>query len=195
MPPDSKLRSPCGARAALLLAVVLAVVPAAGCSGARDASVAPPVSAVWLDSLMFTVEAGTNANRPLRAALVQVRDSGAMSELMQIESTAWFGAAGDAFRRTHPEAFVDDWELVPGRVAGPYDVAVDALVAGVLFCEMRAGSPPLPVERDGDVTVTIGDGGCALGGGLSSSRSVMPGGWGILNPFKLFNLNPFGWFD
>lgn len=193
MPPESKLRLPDGARAALLLAVVLA----AGCGGddALNASVAPPVSALWLDSLTFTVETGVNANRPVRVALVQVQDTGSMSELTRIESTAWFGMGGDAFRRAHPEAFVHDWELVPGRVAGPYDVAVDALVAGVLFCETGAGSPPLPVERHGDVTVAIGDGGCTLGGGSSSSREGLSGGWGISNPFDLFNLNLFGWFD
>ena len=185
MLPESKLRSLRGARAALLLAAVLA----AGCGGdgALNSSVAPPVSPLWLESLTFTVEARANANRPVRVALVRVRDTGSMSELMRIESTAWFGAAGDAFRRTHPEAFVDDWELIPGRVAGPYDVAVTALVAGVLFCEVRAGSPPLPVERNGDVTVAIGDSGCTLGGGLSPSRERTPGGWSILNPFRWFD--------
>ena len=185
MPPESKLRSPGGARAALLLAAVLA----AGCGGdaALNASVAPPVSPLHLDTLTFTVEAGANANRPVRVALARVRDTGSMSELTRIESTAWFGAAGDAFRRAHPEAFAHDWELVPGRVAGPYDVAVDALVAGVLFCETAAGSPPLPVDRDGDVMVAVGDGGCTLGGGPLSGREGRPGGWSILNPFRWFD--------
>lgn len=182
MSPDSTLRARSGARAALLV-----VVLTAGFACTRNASVAPPVSPMRLDSLTFTVEVGTNANRPVRAALVRVRDTGSMSELTRIESAAWFGAAGDDFRRTHAEAFVDDWELVPGHVGGPYDVAVDALVAGILFCEMNAGSPPLPVDREGDVMVSIGDGGCTLEGGRPPKRKSMFEGWSILNPFRWFD--------
>ena len=188
MSPDSKLRASGGARAALLLAVVLA----AGCTGVRDPFVVSPVTPAWLNSLAFVVEPGVNANRPVRVALVRAQDAGPMFELMGIESAAWFGIAGDGFRRTHPQALVDDWELVPGRVAGPFTVAVDVLVAGALFCETGSGSPPLPVERDGDVTVQVGDDGCTLRGGLSqdessSGRGGSSGWWGILNPFDWFD--------
>ena len=161
---------------------------AAGCGGdgAQVASAVPPARALELDSLTFVVGARVNEDRPVRAELVRVRDARLFDELMRIETSAWFGAGGQAFRATHPNAFYDDWELVPGRLAGPFDVAVDARVAGVLFCEMRAVSPPLSVERNGDVTVEIDDDDCVLGGGLAWSREVAPGLRRVLNPLRWF---------
>lgn len=182
MTPDPKLRTRGGTRAALVLAVVLA----AGCTVVRDPSVVSPVTPAWLDSLTFVVEAGANANRPVRVALVRVQEAAPMFELMGIESAGWFATEGDGFRRTHPETLVDDWELVPGRVVGPFEVAVDALVSGVLFCETGSASSPLPVERDGDVTVKVGDDGCTLGASLVPGESAS-GWWGVLNPFGWFN--------
>ena len=181
MPPKTRPR-PRPMRGARCSALVLVVVLAAGCAGdgGRQAAVVPPAPALLLDSLSFTVEAGVNGNRPVRMSLVQVRDARLVSELMQIETTAWFGAGGEAFRRAHPDAFYDDWELVPGRLAGPFGVAVDALVAGVLFCSTRAGSPPLRVEWDGDVTVRIDDNDCTFSGGRPSR------GPSILNPLEWF---------
>ena len=175
--------------------LVLVVLLAAGCAGSetQQERIVPPERALLLNSLSFLVKAGVNANRPVRVALVRVRDTRLAAELMRIETTAWFGAGGEAFRRLHPEAFYDDWELVPGRVAGPFEVAVDALVAGVLFCGTRAGSLPLRVELDGDVTVAVGADDCVLDGGRPSQTGGGRSGPHIMNPFKWLFLNQNTW--
>ena len=170
----------------LVLAVLLAVLLAAGCAGseAQKELIVPPERPLLLNSLSFLVKAGVNANRPVRVVLVRVPDTRLVAELMRIETTAWFGAGGEAFRRLHPDAFYDDWELVPGRAAGPFEVAVDALVAGVLFCGTRAGSLPLRVELGADVTVTVGADDCVLDGGRPSQPGGRRSGPYIMNPFK-----------
>ena len=152
-------------------------------------SFVPPEHPLRLDSLTFAMPAGVNANRPARAALVRVQDARLVPELMQIENSAWFGASGEVFRHKHPGAFYDDWELVPGYVAGPFKVAVDAQVEGVLFCDTRVGSPPLRVERDGDVTVAIADTDCTLGGGRPSRVPREQGDANLLEWFMWFPLN------
>ena len=184
MPPESG-SGPIRAAWVALLAVVLL---AAGCGGAGGQGdfIAPPERPLLLNSLSFTVQPGVNANRPVRVTLVRVGDARLVPELMRIGTAEWFGAAGEAFRGTHPEAIFDDWELVPGHPAGPYQVGVEALVAGVLFCGTRAGLPPLRVERDGNVTVEIGGGDCRLGGGRPSRPGSVPSSGRILNPFEWF---------
>ena len=188
-----EFRSMSGSRAAALLAVALV----SGCGGVQGPSTVSPASSYCVDSLSLTVRDGTNASRPVKVTLVQAQDPRAIDELGRIESRAWFGEGGDAFRRTYPEAVVHDWELVPGRTAGPFDVAVDALVAGVLFCETRAGSPPLPVcetragspplpvTRIGDVTVKVDDDGCTLDGLTEQQTQAV----------RRDVPDPFDWFD
>ena len=152
----------------VLLPVALLVT---GCVGGwRPGFLTPPAPTPKLDSLSFVMKAGANDNWPARVALVRVQDARLVTELIRIDPSAWFGPAGEAFREAHPEAFYDDWELVPGRRAGPFGVAVDEKVAGVLFCETSAGTPPLPMERTGDVTVEVATDGCTLSAGEPASE-------------------------
>ena len=164
-----------GRRSALLLIVLLAT----GCGGGtQKESVTTPVRLLELESLTFRVKAGANANRPVRVELVRVQDTDRIRELTRIDPAAWFESAGEAFCQAHPEAFCDDWELVPGRLTGPFEMAVDEKVAGVLFCESLTGAPPLRMDRNGDVMVDIEDDGCAVSGGEPVRE---PSRWNPLN--------------
>ena len=141
------------------------LVGCGGGGGRQEEQIHTPARPLVLNTLSFTVEAGVNSNSPVRVELVRVHDMSLISELIRIETSAWFGSAGDAFRQAHPEAIYDPWELPPGLQFGPFAMAVDGQVAGVLFCEAGSGTPPIRMEINGDVGVTISDGGCTLGGG------------------------------
>ena len=168
-----------GRRSASLLIALLAT----GCGGgAQKEAVTTPARLLELESLTFRVKAGVNANRPVRVELVRVRDADQVRELTRIDPAAWFQSAGEAFCQAHPDAFCDDWELVPGRRTGPFDMAVDEKVAGVLFCESLTGAPPLRMVRNGDVMVVIEDDGCAVRGGEPVREPVRePSRWNPLN--------------
>ena len=181
MPSEPVPRPLCAARAALPLVIVLA----AGCAGDgwQSGPVEAPVHLTALESLSLTMKSGANANWPARVELVRVQDPRLVSDLVRIEISDWFGAAGEAFRRLHPEAFYDRWEVVPGIGAGPFRMDVELAVAGVLFCETRAGAAPLRMERDGHVTVDV-DIGCTIAGGRPSSRRPGDWSWSKWSPVK-----------
>lgn len=152
--------------------VVLAALVTAGCAGSADrtAVATEPARPLELETLKLVMEHGANDNSPARVDLVRAQDVKLIDRLLGIESGAWFAGERDAFRSAHPEVLFDEWEPVPGFVVGPEKVAVDVVVAGVLFCGVNDGSAPLRLERDGDVAVHIGDDGCEVRGGTPSKE-------------------------
>ena len=145
---------------ALLVAGLL--VTACGSNGVKD-----PVD---IDRMSFDMPAGANGNRPARLEMVRVGDDGLVRELVGIATEDWFGPTGEAFRSANPDALYDAWELVPGRAAGPFDVAVRGDFAAVLFCDTRTKPPPLRLMRDGRVNVRVVADGCAVDGGRRAER-------------------------
>ena len=155
---------------ALLMAAPLMI----GCAGRDDSTEA--LRPLKLKQLTVNMAAETNDNWPARLDLVRFKDASLADELLRVETDVWFESGREAFVRAHPEAFFDTWEIVPGTVAGPFDVKVGEKVVGVLFCGMRPPPPPLRVERDGKVVVYVDAQGCSLGGG-SPSKARGPWYW------------------
>ena len=149
----------CPARLAIVLLVALL---AGGCAGRDPYAIDDPLK---LKRASFAMAAGANGNRPARVELVRVGDKRLFAELIAMDTTAWFDAVGEAFRRANPRAVYNAWELVPGHVSGPVDVKVKGKLAGVLFCDAPSGSAPFRIEQDGNLTVVIDDTGCRLEGG------------------------------
>jgi len=111
--------------------------------------------------LSFAVSAQANRNRPVRVELVRVGQSGLVDDLARLAGAAWFGEGGRLFRRAHPDALVDNWELVPGGSYGPFKLAVNESVNGVLFCGASARSAlKVPWRRNVEVEIDIE--GCRL---------------------------------
>ena len=138
----------------------------------------------WLPSrsrtLSFSMDAGTNGNRPVRVALVRVADPALIDDLARLRGRAWFGTPGQEFRRSHPEALYDDWELVPGDAYGPFRLAKKNRTGGVLFCATARGVG-LPVDWAGgrrDVKVEIDDEGCRLAAPRRAEWGWNPLTWG-----------------
>ena len=145
----------------------------AGCV-ADDAGLSVPQRPLRLDSFTLAMAGAANGNWPVAVDLVRVQDEALVQSLLAIEATAWFGSAGDRFRKAHPGARIDSWQIVPGTVVGPIDLSIEEDVGGVLFCGYRTlTSVPLRVERDGHVTVRIDDSGCTLHGGEPSRESTV----------------------
>ena len=109
-------------------------------------------------------------NWPARVELVRVEDERLLANLIAMDTSAWFGESGDAFKRAHPEASHEAWELVPGQATGPVDVRRKGQFAGVLFCDAQSGSTPFRVQRDGHLAVVIDDTGCRLESGAPNKR-------------------------
>ena len=151
---------------ATLTGLALASLLLAGCAG-RDDGVAAP-RPLKLKQLTVDMAAHTNENWPARLELVRFEDAALADELLRVETDVWFAGGRQTFERAHPEVLFDSWEVVPGTVAGPFDVKVDGKVVGVLFCGTRTPPPPLRVERDGKVVVFVDAQGCSLGGGTPS---------------------------
>ena len=167
----------------LALAAVLV-----GCGGGGASAPAPLERVLRLDTLVIAMERGANANSPGRVDLVRVADPALVDKLLAIDTATWFETQRDAFRNAHPEAFIDEWEPVPGVVVGPEPVALDADLAGVLFCAAARADPPIRLERDGDLIVQVTDAGCEVRGGMPS-KAPEEGGFSLSNPFKgLMNL-------
>lgn len=114
-------------------------------------------------TLTFAVAPESNGNRPVRVAFVGIKNEDVADQLAHLDGAAWFASAGAAFRREHPEAVYADWEVVPGGVHGPFEVALRGVVSGMLFCETPA-SAPLRFGRKWAkaTTVAIDDDGCQL---------------------------------
>ena len=123
-----------------------------------------------LEQITFAMAPGVNDNWPVRVELVRVKDADLVSELLRIETGAWFSGSRTAFRSSNPDAFIDWWEVVPGTTAGPFGAEIDDDVEGVLFCGLRSPPPPLRFDRDGEVVVKIEDESCRLTGGEPSKE-------------------------
>ena len=143
-------------------AAVLALAFLAGCSGGSEEEILSPARPVQIDTVTFEMEAEANGRWPARVALVQVEDTNLVERLLAISAAEWFGEKGEAFRAAHPDAYYDDWELVPGLVAGPFNLKVDEAVSAILFCDTDAATPPLRIKEDGDLTVHIEPEGCEV---------------------------------
>ena len=53
-------------------------------------------------------------------------------------------------------------ELVPGLVAGPFDLRVDEYVSAILFCDTDAAAAPLRIVEEGELAVHIENEGCEV---------------------------------
>ena len=143
---------------------VTVTVGADGCAvagGKRRESLLDRARRSKLARLKFAMPAASNDRRPMRLELVRVKSTELVAGLVRHDSDGWFGPAGRAFREDNPDALYDAWELVPGGTYGPFRLAVNRKVAGVLFCE-TAGAPALELRWDGDVEVDVDRDGCRL---------------------------------
>lgn len=146
------------AAAAALLAALLLI---AGCAGRGNDRIDDPLR---LKRISFDMKPGANGNRPVRIDMVRVTDRAKVTELVGMDAPTWYGADGEAFRAANPGAALDRWELVPGRPAGPFDIARRRRAAGILFCDARGGLSPLRLDRRRHVTVTVDERGCTIAG-------------------------------
>ena len=147
--------------------VVLMSLLAVACAGRNPYAIDDPVK---LKRMSFVMAPGANGNWPARVELVRVEDERLVADLIATDTSAWFGETGDAFRRAHPKAAYDAWELVPGQASGPVDVKRKGKFAGILFCDAQSGSTPFRVQRKGHLTVVIDDAGCRLEGVARNKR-------------------------
>ena len=134
----------------------------AGCTGAGPEVPAQAGRPVRIDSVTFEMAAEANRRRPARVAVVQFGNAILAERLLAIPAAEWFGKKGEAFRGAHPDAYYDDWELVPGLVAGPFALRVEGYVSAILFCDTDAATPPLRIGDDGDLAVHIEPEECAV---------------------------------
>ena len=65
---------------------------------------------------------GANDDSPIRVDLVRVDDLGLYRELIGQDRSAWFATGATAFQQANPQAWMQRYEIVPGTVAGPFDV-------------------------------------------------------------------------
>ena len=145
------------------LAALPIVAFVAGCLGGGDGQEAPATARpVQIDSVTFEMAATANGGRPARVALVQFANPGLAEQLVAIAPGDWFGAKGEAFRAAHPDAYYDDWELVPGLVAGAFDLRVEEYVSAILYCDTDTAPAPLRIEDDGDLAVHVVPDGCEV---------------------------------
>lgn len=154
--------------AQIALVVLMSLIVAA-CAGRNPYAIDDPVKVKQVSLIMAP---GANGNRPARVELVRVEDERLVADLIATDTSAWFGETGDAFKRAHPSASYDDWELVPGHAVGPVNVKRKGRFAGILFCNAQSGSTPFRVQRDGHLTVAIDDTGCRLEGVGRKKKSV-----------------------
>ena len=147
--------------------VVLMLLIVTACAGRNPYAIDDPIK---LKRMSFVMAPGANDDWPARVELVRVADERLVAELIATDTSAWFGETGNAFKRAHPKASYDGWELVPGHASGPVDVKRKGKLAGVLFCDAQSGSTPFRVQRDGHLTVVIDDAGCRIEGGARKNR-------------------------
>lgn len=127
-------------------------------------------------ALSFSVPAQANRNRPVEVELVRVGDPDLVEALSRLTGSAWFGDVGPTFRRAHPDTLVDDWELVPGGAYGPFSLAVQGKLQGVMFCGSTS-TPPLRIDWKRKVEVEIDDDGCRLSQRVSTRWRWNPLTW------------------
>ena len=143
-----------------------------GCAGVKEKTESDtrPEYLLKVETIALSMAEGVNDNWPAPVELVRVEDAALIDPLLEIEGEAWFEGAGLKFLRGRPRAISDKWEVVPGTIAGPFEVSKRGKFAGVLYCGIRTSTPPLRFERDGDVTILINDDGCTLSGGEPSRK-------------------------
>ena len=144
------------------LAALPLIVVLAGCGGGGGEEPPPPGRPAAIASVALEMAADANGLRPARVGLAQVANPRLVDQLIAIPAVEWFGEKGEAFRAAHPKAYYDDWEVVPGHVAGPFDLQVDEYVYAVLFCDTDAAGPPLRIEDDGALAVHVEPEGCEV---------------------------------
>ena len=130
--------------------------------------------------LSFEMPPEANRNRPIQVELVRMHREELVEELRRHSGAAWFGGIAHAYRADHPEAIYDTWELVPGATYGPFRLAVNRSVAGVLYCG-RSQEKPLMLPWAKRVEVLVEEDGCRL---HSRSRESSRPWW---NPFARGN--------
>jgi len=161
---------------------VTVTIDAGGCTvsgGKRRESLLNRARRSKLAGLQFAMPAESNDNRPMRLELVRVGNAELVAGLVRHDSDGWFGPAGRAFREDNPDALYDEWELVPGRTYGPFRLAVNRKVAGVLFCA-AAGAPALELAWKDHVEVEVDRDGCRLATPrtrASRTRAFRTGEW------------------
>lgn len=132
-----------------------------GCAG-KSEEITKPKDPLKLRSITLQMAEKANANWPARVALVRIKDAALLPRLTAMKSDGWFGEAGTSFRAAHPDIYVDSWEVVPGTVVGPFKIRLRERVAGLLFCETSASPPPLRLDMDGHVVVSVDDDRCRV---------------------------------
>ena len=151
--------------------LVLVSLMATACAGRNPYVIDDPIK---LKRMSFVMAPGANGNWPARVELVRVADERLVADLIATDTSAWFGETGGAFRRAHPTAYYDAWELVPGHVKGPVNVRRKGKLAGILFCDAQSGSTPFRVQRGRHLTVAIDDTGCRLEGVPRKKSNLRP---------------------
>lgn len=139
-------------------------------------------------ALGFEMPAGANDNRPVRVELVRTSKPEQIEDLIRLDSKAWFGAVGPAFRRENPDVLFDDWELVPGGDYGPFRLAVDQTLDAVLFCATPSGAP-MRIDWEEELAVHVDDEGCRSTGEVEA-LAVVP--TAADRPLRRF-WNPLTW--
>jgi len=120
-----------------------------------------PANATRVREVSFEVAAGANDNWPVRVDLVRSPNGTLIDQMLDMDTRNWFGQEGEEFRNANPEVRFDSWELVPGTVAGPYDVRLDARVGGLVFCNTAGSFGPIELGRDVSLVIAVdASGGC-----------------------------------
>ena len=149
-----------GRRALLRLAALAAVAAVlTGCAGKSESPTKPRKSRV--DAVTLVMAPHVNDNWPVAVQLVRVDDANLISDLLAIESSAWFEGESEKFRNANPNVLLETWEVVPGTVVGPVSIWSRRRLGAVLFCDLR-GRMPQRVERSGAIVVRIEDDGCQV---------------------------------
>ena len=120
----------------------------AGCGLFEFTDDADTVQILEIDTVVLAMNARVNDDWPARVSLVRVDDVGLMNDLLHLDTRSWFADGGESFRDANPEAFYDDWEVVPGSRIGPFDVRVSENVGRRHFLRHQ-GEPAAGARDDG----------------------------------------------
>lgn len=150
--------------------------PSGSCTGSiREAD---------LDTITFAADAGVNDDWPVTVEMVRIEDESDLAELLEVTSADWFGAESERFRRNHPTARYERWEVVPGTIVGPLEVDSGGRpFGGVLFCDTPIASAPLQLVS-GDLAVAVHDAGCRIDAEGSPPARKRSGIFGLLGRRK-----------
>ena len=162
---------PCRILAALLVLTVVNGCALLGRLGFGDGADKPnpKIGVSWVS---VAVLPGVNQNWPVSVDLVQVRQEALVELLLQMDPVEWFGGGGEGFRLAHPDAVLNQWEVVPGTAIEPERVRRRGRFGGVLFCGLREPTPPIRVAHKGRLRVTVDESGCALNGVNRKTQSA-----------------------